>query len=68
MGRPIFEWSMARCVSKNGHQKDMCLKETRLCVRSNYANHFRRNGQHDCHDLFGLSIDDEHKDLRIDHV
>ena len=28
----IFEWCMVRCRCKNGHQKDMCLKEIGLYV------------------------------------
>ena len=27
---PIFEWYVARCGSKNGYKKDMCLKEIAL--------------------------------------
>ena len=27
---PIFEWCVVRCGSKNGYQKDMCLKEIGL--------------------------------------
>jgi hypothetical protein len=27
---PIFEWWVVRCRSKDGHQKDMCLKEIGL--------------------------------------
>ena len=31
---PLFEWYMVRCGSKNGYQKDTCLKETGLHVQS----------------------------------
>ena len=24
---PILEWHVVKCGSKNGHQRDMCLKE-----------------------------------------
>ena len=27
---PIFEWCVVKCGSKNGFQKDMCLKEIEL--------------------------------------
>ena len=27
---PLFEWYVVRCSSKNGDQKDMCLKEIGL--------------------------------------
>ena len=30
---PIFEWCVVRCWSKNGHQKDMCLKEITLSAQ-----------------------------------
>ena len=30
---PLFERYMIRCQSKNGHQKDKCLKETGLHVQ-----------------------------------
>ena len=30
----IFEWCVVRRESKNGHQKDMCLKEIELCVQN----------------------------------
>ena len=32
--KPIFEWYVVRCGSKNGHQKDICLKEIRLRVQN----------------------------------
>jgi hypothetical protein len=32
-GTPIFEWWVVRCRSKNKYQKDMCLKEARLCAQ-----------------------------------
>ena len=28
--KPIFEWYVARCGSKNGYKKDMCLTEIGL--------------------------------------
>jgi hypothetical protein len=31
---PTFEWYVVRCESRNWHQKDMCLKEIRLCAQS----------------------------------
>ena len=31
---PIFEWSVVRCESKNGHQKDTCLEEIGLRAQS----------------------------------
>jgi len=31
---PVFEWYVVKCGSRNGHQKDVCLKEIRLCVQS----------------------------------
>ena len=31
---PIFEWYVVRSGSKNGHQKDLCLKETRTCAQN----------------------------------
>lgn len=27
---PVFEWYVARCTSKSGHQKDMCIREIGL--------------------------------------
>lgn len=37
---PKFKWCVVRCGYKNGHHKDMCLKETGLCVQK-LVNHFR---------------------------
>ena len=34
MERLMFEWSMVTCGTKNGHQRDMCLKEIRLRVQN----------------------------------
>jgi len=28
---PIFECNVVRCESKNGHQKDMCVREIGVC-------------------------------------
>ena len=42
---PIFEWYGLRCGSKNGYQKDTCLK--RLTRYSKYVDHSRFNNQHD---------------------
>ena len=41
---PICEWYVVWCVSKNGYEKDMCLKEIGLKC-SNHANHSSFNGQ-----------------------
>ena len=30
----IFEWSQARCASKNKYHKDMCLKEVGLHAKN----------------------------------
>ena len=30
----VFGWCMVGCGSKNGHQVDICLEETRLCVQN----------------------------------
>ena len=32
--RPIFEWCVVSCGSKNEHQKEMCLKEIGLCAQN----------------------------------
>jgi hypothetical protein len=32
--RPIFEWCVVSCVSKNGHQKDIGSKEIGLCAQN----------------------------------
>jgi hypothetical protein len=42
---PIFEWSVVRCESKNGHQKDTCLEEGGLSmstILSSVTNIFKR--------------------------
>ena len=31
---PIFQWCVVYYGSKNGYQKDMCLKEIGLCVQN----------------------------------
>lgn len=43
---------MVRCGFKDGHQKDMCLKKTRLRAQKN-ASHYRivSNSHDDCGDL-----------------
>lgn len=30
----VFGWCMVGCGSKNGHQVDICLEETGLCVQN----------------------------------
>ena len=44
--RPRHLSISVRCESKNGHQKDMCLKEIGLHAQ-NMLNNFRVNSQHD---------------------
>lgn len=34
MWTPIIEWFIVRCGSKNGYQKDMCLKVIGLCAHN----------------------------------
>ena len=34
IGHLYFEWYVVRCGSKNGYEKDMCLKETRLRIQN----------------------------------
>ena len=30
----VFEWYMAKCVSKNGYEKDTCLRKIGVCAQN----------------------------------